>query len=328
MKKEEAVKRLALIKYLYNVGIEQSRKAEPLCWTSVLTFHDAIELFLELASEYLDVGKRLKDIKFMEYWSLINPILKNRGKEELTQKISIDRLNGARVAFKHHGTPPSKSAIEGFRTSATSFFEENAPTVFDVRFPEISLISLVQYEDTRRRLFQAQKLLREGKIDDVLVKIAISFVQLIDDYEDKKRDEFGRSPFFLGSVFSAMITSEDDEIEELGLCLDDIVDSIDSLQDAVKILSLCLDYRRYAKFKLLTPAVVRRRSEEKKKFYVTRENRRGSKGKPSLEDVQFCIDFVIESAIVLQEFDFEIERVPTTDLPYTQERLGKTPKTS
>jgi hypothetical protein len=34
---------------------------------------------------------------------------------------------------------------------------------------------------------------------------------------------------------------------------------------------------------------------------------RGSKGIPSIEDVQFCIDFVIESAITLQEFDFNVE---------------------
>lgn len=322
MKIDKAMERLAFIKYLYSVGVEQSKKAEPFCWASVLTFHDAVELFLELASEYLDVSKRIKKIKFMEYWSLINPILKKREKDGLTKRISIDRLNTARVALKHHGTPPSKSAIGEFRTSVAEFFEENTPIVFDIRFPEVSLISIVQYKDTRRRLFQAQKLLREGKIDDALVKVAISFVQLIDDYEDKKKDEFGRSPFFLGSVYSAAIVSEDDEIEELGMCLDDVVDSIDSLQDAVKILSLGLDYRRYAKFKLLTPVVVRRRSEEKKKFYVTRENRRGSKGKPSLEDAQFCIDFVIESAIVLQEFDFEVERTPIKVLHSTQERLG------
>ncbi|KAF5426223.1 hypothetical protein C5S39_15140 [Candidatus Methanophagaceae archaeon] len=30
-------------------------------------------------------------------------------------------------------------------------------------------------------------------------------------------------------------------------------------------------------------------------------------GIPTIEDVQFCIDFVIESAVTIQEFDFSVE---------------------
>jgi len=41
---------------------------------------------------------------------------------------------------------------------------------------------------------------------------------------------------------------------------------------------------------------------------VENTHARGSKGIPIKEDVQFCIDFVIESAITLQEFDFTIEK--------------------
>lgn len=321
MKIDEAMKRLAFIKYLHSIGVEQSKKAEPFCWASVLTFHDAVELFLELASEYLDVSKRIKKIKFMEYWSLINPILTSKGKNELTQRISIDRLNSARVALKHNGTSPSKSAIAEFRTCVSEFFEENTPIVFSVRFSKISLISLIQYKETRRRLIQAQNLLREEKIDDALAKIAISFVRLIDDYEDKKKDEFGRSPFFLGDVCSPVLTSDNDDMSDIESCLDDIADVIDSLQDAVKILSLGLDYRRYARFKFLTPKVVRRLSEKKEKIYLTAKSRRTKKRKPSVEDVRFCIDFVIESAIVLQEFDFEVEQAPMATLFSKQKRL-------
>ena len=308
MRIDDALKRLAFVKYLYNVGVEQSKKAEPFCWASVLTFHDAVELFLELASEYIDIHKRIKNIKFMEYWGLINPVLKGKGKDELAHKIPIDRLNGARVALKHHGTPPSKSAIEDFRTSVTEFFERNTLIVFDTRFSEISLIALVQNEASQGRLIQAQQLISEGKIDDALARVAVSFAQLIDDYEDRKKDEFGRSPFFLGRVYSPDVDAE--ALEDVETSLVEIVDSIDNLQDAVKILCLGLDFRRYARFKLLTPGVIRRKSGEGKKRYLVHRSRRGSKGKPSSEDALFCIDFVIESAIVLQEFDFEVERMP------------------
>lgn len=85
--KDVIIKRLAFIKYLYRVAVEQSQKSEPLCAASVLFFHDAVELFLQLASEHLDIGK--EGLKFMEYWDLISKKLGI----ELSQKESMRRLN-------------------------------------------------------------------------------------------------------------------------------------------------------------------------------------------------------------------------------------------
>lgn len=198
MEIDEAIKRLAFIKYLYNVGVEQARKPEPFCWVSVLTFHDAAELFLELSLEYHNSSRRLKDIRFMQYWDELNPLLKKKGKNELTQRISMERLNEARVAFKHHGTPPSKVAIDDFRASVTSFLEGNTPIVFDVNFADVALVELVKYEATKNCLKEAEELLKQSKKEDSLDKIALAFTELIDDYESKKMNEFGRSPFFFG----------------------------------------------------------------------------------------------------------------------------------
>ena len=66
---ESVIKRLALIKYFYKEAVEQSQRPEPLCSASILTFHDAIEFFLQLASEYLDVGRGQPS--FMEYWEIL-----------------------------------------------------------------------------------------------------------------------------------------------------------------------------------------------------------------------------------------------------------------
>ena len=122
---ESATKRLAFIKYMYNVGVEQASKPEPVSWLAVLTFHDAGELFLHLAAEY-SINKRLDEVSFMGYWSLISTALKNDGKPELTQATSMERLKNARKEFKHHGHPASKIVInDDFRPNVTNFFEEN-----------------------------------------------------------------------------------------------------------------------------------------------------------------------------------------------------------
>jgi hypothetical protein len=44
----DVMERLAFIRYLHFLGVEQSRKTEPFSRASVLMFHDVIELYLEL----------------------------------------------------------------------------------------------------------------------------------------------------------------------------------------------------------------------------------------------------------------------------------------
>lgn len=299
---EKTIERLAFIKSLYDIGVEQSRRAEPYCWASVLTFHDAVELFLALAAEHLNLDKRLGRIEFMEYWPLLSKKLTAKGRSELTQMIAMERLNKARVDFKHYGNPLSKSAIDDFRTSVMNFFEENTPVVFGVGFSGISLIELVECQAAKTSLKNAEENLKGKKIEDSLDKVALAFAQLIDDYESRKTDYFGRSPFFFGRSMTFMNAFFMKIEGRLGEFVDTVKESVEALQESVKILSLGLDYRRYARFRLLTPTVERMMNEE----YEVVRVQRGSQGTPTEEDVRFCLDFVIESATVLQEFDFEV----------------------
>jgi len=248
----------------------------------------------------------------MEYWDLISQKLSN---QELTQKESMRRLNKARVALKHHGTLPSKLDIEAFRASATNFFEENTPIVFGLDFSDISLVELVQCEDVKNNLKDAEKALKENKIEEALGKVAIAFAQLIDDYESRKRGRYGKSPFFfgesttfLGSFHMGINRVTGSKFERrLAEFIDKVGESIRSLQHAVKILSLGIDYRKYVKFRLITPTPYISRASDGTYTYHVSKVKWDSKRKPTVEDVQFCIDFVIESAVILQEFDFSVD---------------------
>jgi len=288
---ENVLKRLAFIRYLYNLAVEQSQRPEPMCSSAILTFHDSVELFLQLGSEHFGVSKKSKN--FMDYWQ----ILKDEKQLELGQKVSMRRLNKARVGLKHDGNLPSRLAIDDFRISVTNFFDENTPLLFGVNFFEISLIELVQSEKVKNNLLEAEEYLIKGEYENSLDEVALAFRQLIDDYGHRKRDEFGRSPFFFGEllVFVDSVSIGDSMVKTVP---DEVIRSIEALQNAVKILSLGLDYRRYAKFRLLTPVVMRFPGG---KYYIQRIDR---KKEVTEEEVRFCIDFVIESAVLLQEFEF------------------------
>lgn len=287
------MQRLAFIKHLYTTAVRQSQQSEPLAWASILTFHDSVELFLHLASEKLNVSKR--DIEFIKYWDSLSFKLPDGFP---TQKESMKRLNKARGLLKHHGTMPSKLDIEAFRASVTSFFAENTPQVFGVDFEAISMVELVHCDETRESLKQAKNLQKQGNLEEAFDKTAIAFAQLIDDYENRNRSRFGVSPYLFGESFNFMDLPHTDRGFH-----DRVTRSIEDLRNALKIVSLGIDYRKYSKFRQLTPTVQKIMNG---RWHMTRVAPSTSPLMSS-ENFKFCCDFVIESAIHLQEFDFEIE---------------------
>jgi hypothetical protein len=170
------LKRLAFIRYLYDTSVRQSYQPEPMSSVSLLSFHDGVELFLQLASEYVGMDK---DASFMEYWENTKSKLPGEG---LTQKASMKRLNGARVALKHYGRLPSRLDLDEYRTSTTTFFRDNCLTVFGVDFDNISLVHLIQYDLAKKKLDEARKLMEQDKIEESLQNIALAFDMIISDY--------------------------------------------------------------------------------------------------------------------------------------------------
>lgn len=299
LNKEIIIKRLSLIKYLYQIGIEQSRQSETIASFSILSFHDSIEMFLKLLSEHRNI--RSDKLNFLDYWTKV---------PSLTLKESMRNLNSRRVNIKHKGLLPSKSDIEISRVNAGEFFEQNTLPQFGIDFKEISLLDLIQYEDVKKNLEIATESLETNDIEKCIEYSALAFDDLIHNYEKSKESYFGSSPFYFGkdltflSSFHIGIGSEfgGRKGRKLNDFIDRVKESLEGIQSAVKILSFGIDYKKFSKFKLLTPNIVRfvggNRSAE---IY-------GEK-KWTKENCQFCIDFVIESSLKLQEFDFDINEI-------------------
>lgn len=298
-------RRLAFIKYLYGIAIQQSKAPELLAAASLLTFHDSVELFLQLASEHLNSGSAHPG--FMDYWPLISAKLPAGA--ELSQQESMRRLNKARVALKHHGTLPAKLDIEAFRTSTTAFFLDNTSNIFSLNFNEISLTDFVRPEIAQARLKEAEQHLANDKLVEALGEIAIAFEEVLDDYEVRKRGDFGQSPFFFGRDLSFhdsffMGLDRDEGNHKLSEFVDRVRESIGAMQTAIKMLALGVDYRRYSRFTMYVPIVRKRLNGG---YHIQSKWNKSELG-PTNEDVQYCIDFVVETAIHFREFDYDVPR--------------------
>jgi len=97
---EIIIRRLALIKYLYKVGVQQSVQVETVAGFSILSFHDCVEMFLLLVAEHNDIKN--DNLNFMGYWDKF---------PNLTLKESMRAVKDRRVSAKHKGQFPSNRIL-------------------------------------------------------------------------------------------------------------------------------------------------------------------------------------------------------------------------
>lgn len=298
------VKRLALIKYLYRIGIEQSRQAGMFAGFSILTFHDSAEMFLLLVLE--DRGdprpenekKKKKDISFMGYWDYFT---------DLTLKESMNLLKERRRNIKHKGIFPSMSDIEESRVTITRFFKENTPKLFNEEFDTISVSDLIVYPNIREYVNLAKSFLTQNNYYDCLVNAKIGFEELLSTYESDKRqwrDSILSVGEKVGKDYRNLVASNKEGLR----WFEQVTHTTNDVRNILKVSALGIDYKKYALFDFITPKVIETCGTGKDKYvYGSKDNYEKTRTITN-QDCQFCIDFVIDSALKLQEFNFDINK--------------------
>lgn len=73
------------------------------------------------------------------------------------------------------------------------------------------------------------------------------------------------------------------------------------MSEVLKITSLGIDFKRYSVFQFLTPEIYRNMSGNYDSLSLRRPSEKGLK--VDRENCQFCINFVLDCSIKLQEFN-------------------------
>ena len=157
---------------------------------------------------------------------------------------------------------------------------------------------------TKESLKEASEFMEKDQIDKAMQKIAIAFYQLTDDFERRKNVK-GYEPFFFAESLHFPrnhFFEYDDKLKEF---FNKVSISIGNLNYYLKIISLGLNYSKFVKFGLITPHVTEWVPNEDGKNYEAKEFHKDVKILTK-EDYQFAYNFVIESALHLQESDFDI----------------------
>ena len=157
----------------------------------------------------------------------------------------------------------------------------------------------------------AEEYLLQNDLYNCIVNAKIAFMELLSSYEDSKRGKYrinsitdvGRK---IGNEYQKLI-GHDEKFGERWFR--DVSETTNRIREILKITALGIDYRKYAFFEYITPETNIywtkggcEYDSMPKDLYESRINLRAS-------DCQFCINFVIDSALKLQEFDYDINNL-------------------
>jgi hypothetical protein len=291
----QEMKRLALIRFLYTEGLEQVARPAPLSSRALLSFHDAVEMFLLLAAEHLNVNLP-KGVTFDGYFGEIRASTD----VQLPIRPAMRRMNNTRVNFKHHGSIPSGADLEQCRADVTTFLTDATQLVFQADFSSVDMADLVTQPEVVRLLRQAEAHAGHGDYTEALALLWEAFDLLVDDYASRKRTADGTSVFTwwppptAPRQYPPISTGE-----ELSRRVMDVFVALDEFQQAMRVMAMGLDYRRYVKFQMIVPTIG-----------VNMNYERNVRPVPGLalgnDEYQMGRQFVIESALHLAALDFDL----------------------
>jgi hypothetical protein len=286
------MRRLAIVKYLYIQALEQERKGGSLAGLALLPFHDAVELFLQVAAETthsLTMSAQQRT-EFMAYWHAFS-----KAGLPLPYEPQMRHFNDARVAVKHKGLLPIQQQIEEFRSVVTAFLTDPTPKVFQIEFDSISLSSLVRSDDVRTALQAAETAAEAGQFGEALEQATKAFHLSLRNYRwfetprlfdptDAARDLRQRARHDrMVSDFSSF-TRSFEAVAAMG----------ESLGEAITILAHHLDYDGYRRLRTYGPVVYQSEGLAGMSMHWTQE--------PTTDRsiVDQCVAFAVDAALRLE----------------------------
>jgi hypothetical protein len=187
------VSRLAYIRFLHQLAVDQARLPAPMSSVAVLMLHDAVESFLLLCAEHLNApGSH----EIEKYWDVLSPARLSNG-VELSARPGMKRLNKVSVALKHHGAHPDKATIDLLVEDTAAFFAANTTAVFGLNYTTISLAEVIADETVRQLVRDAETASADGYHIAAMIALADGLDELFDP-PSRAAQAWGPSPLEVG----------------------------------------------------------------------------------------------------------------------------------
>ena len=283
---EITAKRLAVVRMLFEKGKALSFEGDPMNGLCLLPFHDSVEMFLKLCADEKGITVP-RDATFLSYFDKM---------PEMQDKTQMASLNSRRVSLKHHGQLPSNLDVEASRVNVMDFFDHNTPTFFGCQLDDVSLEVLIEFPEVRKYLALFHEFKKEGKFGDAQAQCQIAFHALLVSYHRKYDRQLS---LLYGSGRGGVEWLQNPYLyKKMDDYLEKLRDAIKSINEAISIMNLGINYYSFKSFLAKGPSVIRLTVESEDRY-----DYRVSNNSPlySEETANECYQFVIETALKLQK---------------------------
>lgn len=298
----QAMRRLAFVQMFFQQSIDQTRQPEPLGVTGLLGLHDAVELFLQVAAERLNVALP-PFVSFLDYFKLI----KNGAGVRLMRQREMEGLNSLRVNFKHRGTLPGTTATADACEDVRRFFEENTPLVFGIAFADIDMAEVIPQQAVADKVREANAATGSGDLAEAMGLLAEAYEAIFIFPRSGRRDQIGWFGENIRTMTeydlrSALHPPDSDRTrrpagatyQQVASVIAETAAAAAEMQRAMRVMVLGIDYWQFERFKRLTPAIIT--------FMTGQQERRAPKDyAPTADDFGFCREFVVTAALRVAE---------------------------
>ncbi|TET44871.1 hypothetical protein E3J62_09155 [candidate division TA06 bacterium] len=295
---EPLKKRLIYAKYIFSQASEMLTRSLPL-WhgLGISLLQDSVELVLRAIAQ--KVKARIGgNITFAEYWDKIERVSGNKESKMIPYKTEMQELNRARVGFKHYGILPASDDADRFRTYTRDFLVNTYRTFFDEEFDVLSLAELVRHCRARNHIRHAEQALVSDDFATCIEETAVAFTVL--SLNRRAGLEHLRLPQRIETHDLGKLVGADIEAER---ALDNFIRALEEHFDTLSSWILPqlhgINMAEYARFRAVTPGVSL--SVAHTCYFWG-----GNEAAYTKENAEFCVRFVIDSALQIDRTRFYI----------------------
>ena len=323
----QLTQRLTLPKWLFSQGKEVLRRPGRLYAGGLATshFHDSIETFCHVLAESQGISNLTKENfdGILKKISEMHPHVQGHA-------ASLSRLNKARVGFKHNGILVTMEDAVGFERTTHAFLSETSHKVWEIDFDQLSMIDVIGHRRTENHLHAARDSLQQNELEKSVEHSAKAFAVLMHHHRQANRFPPSRGCTFTQAMDRTVlrhIPSDSQEYRNPLWHMGTLLESeFRELSIYMEVLGSGIDLSKYHAFQSLVP-LAQMMTNNSVVVTKSRAERKYMPVVPDLmtENAEFCIDFVIEAALCLNNrtaFDFLGAGAGKTPLQAIFERRG------
>ncbi len=158
----------------------------------------------------------------------------------------MSQLNSLRVGLKHRGTLPHVQTVRDLTPRVEAFCEEVTKSLLDLDFADLSLADLIDNEEVRNTLREAQEALNNDDKDQAFTKVRIAF--------DKIHGEISKDIPLITELRRTHL-SRAELSDDLERYLYNLHDAVAECIETLNVSMLGIDPVRYTFFLSCTPHI-------------------------------------------------------------------------